>query len=57
MFGVGPNQSKKLAKQLAKHEIPKSSTPAFAGGESSGVRADTFVGDALALYERLNGAR
>jgi len=57
MFGVGPNQSKKLAKQLAKHEIPKSSTPAFAGGESSGVRADAFVGDALALYERLNGAR
>jgi len=56
MFGVGPNQSKKLAKQLAKHDIPASSTPRFAGGESEGVRVDAFVGDALALFERL-GAR
>ena len=57
MFGVGPNQSKKLAKQLAKHDIPASSTPRFAGGESEGVRVDAFVGDALALFARLDGAR
>ena len=53
MFGVGPNQSRKLAKQLAKHGIPNSVAPRCAGGASEGVRMDAYIKDAIELRKRL----
>jgi len=53
MFGVGPNQSKKLQKQLAKHDIPLSSAPKCCGGGSQGTRFDDFIRKATEMYARI----
>lgn len=53
MFGVGPNQSKKLHKQLAKHDIPLSSVPKCCGGGSQGTRFDDFIRKATEMYARI----
>jgi nicotinic acid mononucleotide adenylyltransferase len=54
MFGVGPNQSKKLAKQLAKHGISQECVPPCAGGTHEGTRMDDYIREAVKLHKRLN---
>ena len=54
MFGVGPNQSKKLAKQLARHGIGQECVPPCAGGTHKGTRMDDYIREAVTLHKRLN---
>ena len=54
MFGVGPNQSKKLARQLAKHGISQECVPPCAGGTHKGTRMDDYIREAVTLHKRLN---
>lgn len=53
MFGAGPNQSRKLAKQLVKHGISVEDAPPCAGGTNEGVRMDEYIRQTIELRARL----
>ena len=51
IYIFGPSDEKKLAKQLAKHDIPLSSVPKCCGGEHEGRRMDVFITETLEMYK------
>lgn len=57
MFGSGPNQSRKMAKQLAKHGIAMEDAPSCVGGTSEGVRMDAYIREMIELRARLRAVK
>ena len=51
IYIFGPSDKKKLAKQLAKHDIPLSSVPKCCGGRHEGRRMDVFITETLEMYK------
>jgi len=57
MCGSGPNQSRKMAKQLAKHGISMEDAPSCVGGTSKGVRMDAYIREMIELRARLRAVK